>query len=494
MKILSFLLVLAMLLSFAACGTDPVEPDDTGDGSEPADTMPAETTADPLLDNLPEVTYDGDEIHIWIDGTRYLGYNDPLEYVEGDVVDDAIVSRNETVASRFDVVFNFDRIASGYRDQGAFRQSILGGDEYDLVEGVTCYQCPLAMYGCYTDLAKNDYIDLEKVWWIPYATDSIRIGERQYMATGFWDFQTILRTQAMFFNANMVEQYRLGNLYDLVENDEWTWDKMIELGEKVADDVNQDGIYNYMDRYGVGGRWDFWMSVPSTAGYQFVSEAEDGTMKVTGLTDELLQIHAKLYPYITQDSSYWSSYTKGVDPKYDSAKDAEKKEMFCNDRILFLYEMMSMAGSDLFRQFGAYGILPTPKFLESQTYYGSPSTAHASAICVTTGDYECSSIVLEALQAESYKQLRPAYFETALSKKYLNDAQSVEMMDLIFTNVTCDFTYNYSKAGIGGELSECVAAQANLGSFFASNIGSMNEKLQQFMSQVEQIPEFEPEN
>ena len=160
MKILSLLMVLVMLLSFAACNQTPADPVDSGSGSASGDTTPAETTADPLADNLPAETFDGEEIHIWIDGRdKYYGFDVETEYIEGDVIDDAVVSRNNAVADRFDITWFFNRDAggsNGYRDQAELRQSILGGDEYDIIEGVSSAPCPRAIYGCYVDVAPND--------------------------------------------------------------------------------------------------------------------------------------------------------------------------------------------------------------------------------------------------------------------------------------------------------------------------------------------------
>jgi len=498
-RTVSLLLALLMLLCTAACAKNPADPADSGSGDSVGDTTPAETTADPLADNLPAETFNGEEIHVWIDNMKkYQGFDIETEMIDGDIIDETIVARNETVATRFDVTWRFDRDkggASGYRDLAVLRQSILGGDEYDIIEGVSSYQCPLAMYGCYIDFATNDYVDLTKSWYLPYATEALRIGDRQYLASGFYEFTTFERTEAFFFNANMVDEYQLGNLYDLVENDEWTWEKMIELCEIVSEDVNQDGVYDQNDNFGCHSRYDFWMSLPATAGYQFTTVKDDGTIQVTGLNDVLQNMHEKVYPFITNNNMYWSGYTYGVHGSYSIAAPADRagKEMFCNDQILFSLNMMSWTGTDQLREFGAYGLLPTPKFDESQTYYGSVTTPHVSAICSTTGDYKITSIVYEALQAESYKQLRPAYFEVALSKKYLNDPQAVEMMNLIFQNVSCEWLYCYGGAGISGALNACIATQPNLASYFQSNADTINNQLVVFMDQVANIPEYIPE-
>ena len=493
MKILSLFLVLAMLLSFAACGADTQNPDDSGAGdTTPADTAPAETTADPLDDNLPAETYDGQTVIVWVDGkTHFYGTNDETAYVEGEVMDDATRDRINTVRDRFDITFDFNLdYTSDWRNIADLRQSILGGDPYDITEGPSLNLCPLSVYGCFVDLADNEYINLEKPWYMPYATDALKIGSRQFRVAGFYDFATISRATVVYFNANVVEANNFGNLYDLVNAGDWTFDKMNEMCEIVAKDVNQDGVYDENDNYGCFARWDFMMSQENTTGYQYTKVEEDGSIKVTGLTEDLLEIHSKIYPFTTGSKMYWSGYTRYVHPSYTAAAPADnaKKAMFCNDQMLFMLESIGLTASQQMREFGAYGILPSPKYLENQETYGCATTCFCSAVCVTTADADETSIILEALQAESYKQVRPVYFDTALSYKYLNDPKAKEMLDLALSNVSCEFMYNYSMAGITN-LQPALSSEANISSYFATNTPVVEEQLKQFMEQVDAIPE-----
>lgn len=84
MRILSMLLILAMLMSFAACASDPA-PADTTDPAASADTTPAET--DPPTPEIPdwqkafEVTS--------ADGSYTLSFSEPSVVVQGDAGDTA---------------------------------------------------------------------------------------------------------------------------------------------------------------------------------------------------------------------------------------------------------------------------------------------------------------------------------------------------------------------------------------------------------------------
>ena len=47
-------------------------------------------------------------------------------------------------------------------------------------------------------------------------------------------------------------------------------------------------------------------------------------------------------------------------------------------------------------------------------------------------------IFMEAFAAESYATVKPAYYEIALTAKYVNDADSAAMLDIITNNVYVD--------------------------------------------------------
>jgi disulfide oxidoreductase YuzD len=58
---------------------------------------------------------------------------------------------------------------------------------------------------------------------------------------------------------------------------------------------------------------------------------------------------------------------------------------------------------------------------------------------------------LEALAAETYRYVTPAWYETALKVKYSRDDLSTQMIDLIKDSATSNFIYafNYAINGMG---------------------------------------------
>ena len=70
-------------------------------------------------------------------------------------------------------------------------------------------------------------------------------------------------------------------------------------------------------------------------------------------------------------------------------------------------------------------------------------------IPITSAHTDRTGAVLEAMAIESYRVLRPTYYETALKEKYTRNEESAEMIDIIRSSITTDFGLIYGEA-IGG--------------------------------------------
>ena len=63
--------------------------------------------------------------------------------------------------------------------------------------------------------------------------------------------------KAYFFNKKIYEDYSFEyDLYKLVKDGKWTWDKLISMTKQVSVDVNNDSVYNEDDLYGYYGNAD----------------------------------------------------------------------------------------------------------------------------------------------------------------------------------------------------------------------------------------------
>lgn len=126
--------------------------------------------------------------------------------------------------------------------------------------------------------------------------------------------------------------------------------------------------------------------------------------------------------------------------------------MFAGGQALF-YAIFFDTITDLRDMETDFGILPYPKLNEAQTDYASTSRDNFDvfALPLDVKDPECSGIITEAMCAESYRTVIPAYYDVVLKTKSSRDEESAEMIDMIRDSLTFDFGYLCSNSlnGIG---------------------------------------------
>ena len=101
-----------------------------------------------------------------------------------------------------------------------------------------------------------------------------------------------------------------------------------------------------------------------------------------------------------------------------------------------------------------FGILPVPKFSESQSDYRSFVNGASSMICMpatvkSDSQREFVSIITEALASEAYRTVTPVLKETYLKRKYTRDADSMDMLDYVIRNRVFDMGYVFLYGNVG---------------------------------------------
>ena len=487
MRILSLLMVLVMMLGAAACTKNPTPAEATNPAETTAATDPAETEDPALADNLPAETFNGEEISLWCAHTEYSSFYNPDPDKKGDIIAEATEKRNAAVEDRFDVTFKWltgDGTADAAR-RTELSNNILAGERVDLVNHVSTYLTAMIPAGCFVDIANvnSDIIDYSKPWYHSYVNENLKIDGRLYGVSNWFEFSTITRGTVIFFNMEMAENHGVGDLYQIVRDGDWTYEKMMEIAESVGSDLNNDGVYDDNDRYGLASQQDCWFQQVYTTGYQFVKETEDGSLAVSYIDDRLVNA------FDTVQKIYKSNWYQSFKNYGETARDISiMYEGFNSDRILFLLRFISDTSAQALRDGGKFGILPTPKFTKEQQY-GTATLPTMSCVPVTAGSVRTSAIILDALASNTYKYTRPAYFDVALSYKYVNDAESREMLDIAFANMHCDFGYMYMYSGFGSEIPMTLSRAANLASWIATYKPRTDAGLMTLVEQVKNLPQ-----
>ena len=131
-----------------------------------------------------------------------------------------------------------------------------------------------------------------------------------------------------------------------------------------------------------------------------------------------------------------------------------------------------------------YGVIPYPKYDESQENYISLVHDSASLFFLpqTCSSMEESCAVLEAMCAETYRTVMPAYYEVALKRQYARDDISAGMIDLIHDTSMTDFgyVYNYSIGSVGTIMRNVIGKNQN----YASAVASVESKAEAQLAEL----------
>ncbi len=429
-KTVSCLLLAIFAAQLFACGDSSSVSDstDTTTGN-PAETTTATATTE-LSDELGEYNFNGREFNIVTCEAFFFSPYD-VEEQTGDLLDDAAYQRNRTIEERFncDIVYTM-LPGSDAQSATAIQQSVLADDdEYQL--GIVHPYLGLAglISNAYV-LDWNDIpnINLAKPWWNQTFNEALSIGGILPCAAS--DF-IYFNTGCFYFNKGLAEENQLGNIYDLVYDGAWTWDKVAEISASAYRDINGSGDVDDADQFGYSIINNHRV-VPVTYSYGITPSSRDseGYVVLDNMASEKMSnIVSNYYSMLFENQGALVTKSNELNP-------------FREGRVLFLnYVVQNIkALRDLDWDFG---ILPMPKYDEEQEEYYSFSQSNVMVVPTTSSDTEFVGTLIEALSAYSYFEVMPALYETTFNNKYLRDEDSIAMFDIIKNSLVYDPLWNY---------------------------------------------------
>ncbi|NLE13491.1 MAG: extracellular solute-binding protein [Clostridiales bacterium] len=455
MKITALILALTLLIGMlAACG---------GGGSEnmavtDADTITEveTTTAETALTpDIPDTDLGGKELHFYVMGPKRNAANYSVEiYAEsenGDPINDAVYRRNSLMQEKYNFVISETQSTAGTMSADVQSLVLAGDDVYQVTMLNLIDSTPLVKQGMLYDLSDTAYIDLDKPWWDSVMADELSIGNRLYYAMGDINIMDNNATWAVFFNKELINNYGLVSPYDDVSVNKWTIDRLYEYCTAIARDLDGDGV--------MSDEHDLWAMVGESynAFMLYIAAGERLTVKDTDDLPVLdppdsraVQAVEKIIRVMTDKERVINAHDYAS--KYASVFNDLIRGNFKKDQALFY--IAGLLTFTLLRDMeSAYGMVPMPKLDESQSeYYTSLNYSNLSTvnIPITNPDPDATSLILEALAYGSADTLTPAYYETALERKYMRDEESREMLEIILDTRVYDLMSLYNWGGIYG--------------------------------------------
>ena len=501
-RTMAMLIALLMLVpTLASCSNNtPAESkettaqQETSQTAESTDASADETTAEDerIKPNIPESDdFGGDTITFlhwyntaWTETVRQ-SRDIYAEGITGEAINDAVYNRNVKIEDAYKVKIALQLEQSTDIASMVGQQVTAGDSTYDVVYQLLSAAPALIQKSYFHNLFNVPNIDLTKPWWdqnsisslstmgiLPLVSTSINVNDKD-------------ATAALAFNKTIAENNQLEDLYTLVREGKWTYDKLTEMAEATYNDSNGDGTMTPDDVYGFLGGRDVIDSLYHGSGSQFITKNENDEFVFTFGTERDVDVISKGID-IVNSVWYFNHHA------WKDQSDILYRQIFETGHGLFFWmrldDVTNMRAGD-----ADFGIIPIPKYEEAQDKYYSLVSQHTTglmSIPITCAGDELSEVgmVLEALAAESHYTLIPEYIETSLKTKNSRDAESADMLDIILGNRVFDPMNVYSFANFGDAIMD--AADANnkdMASLIKSKEKLVNKSIEKVLKAVSAV-------
>ncbi len=407
------------------------------------------------------------------------------EYEE-NVVNDAALLRNSVVEDKLGIKIveriHEDTNAGGTGSLQTYVDNSVNTAivDYHMIQG-SLYNCGnFVKNGLVEDMTTMKYLDFSKPWWSQTFIDDTGYGSSVYYAVGDISYGHINCIYFVIFNKDLQAEYELDDFYELVRQEQWTYDVMFENSKKVLDDLTANGTYEFGDLVGSCGQTSVMHAVYYASNGRITSKDGEGKPTLTFDTaDSIIKVE-KLANFFMEPSNYLV------------LSDAESIESISQSHTLFFcYHTGGIKGigevqSDI-------GFLPHPKFDEDQDdYYALISPWGGQAVCVPFAygdeDLDYISAVMEEMAVQGKNYLTSAFAETMCMYQKSRDEESIEMLRIIFDRAGCDLGLIYRFGGYQADLQLFVENQSQaIASTIDSHRESAIKQIQEYIDTIESL-------
>ncbi len=441
-KAAALLLSLLMLAgALAACAEKTGENGDTTAPGSNAIAGPDITTEDPnapkydadgyLISNLPDLNFNDETVTVF-----YWSDVEMKEYESdgpnGEIVNDAIFTRNSHVEGKLHVQLAWEKTPGNNGNKQSFASAVgnvykSGDHTYDLISAYSRTTAICAENGYCAELTSLPYLDFSNPWWPEELVSVVSIDNKVYFASGDASINVLHFMYGVYYNKDIIANKNLPNPVELVDSNQWTIDKMIEMCEGLYEDKNQDNIKDKDDGYGLTTTNFHIDAFYTGSGLRLVEQDPDKILVISEdfWSEKADTLCTKLGDWFkTQDAFMGSGY----------------EDNFVAGNTLFSNNRCYLADRKLGNVSFKFGIVPTPKYDADQENFisvvGNPFSLYA--IFTNTNDRERAAAVLECWASEAYRTTTPAQYELNMKARYSEENDDSRMYTIIKSTVCFD--------------------------------------------------------
>ena len=482
-RLLSLLLALLMVVSvFAACGNNEDTQKETGDTTAGQTENVTDPVEDALTELRAEVDWGGNDFGI-IYVNDIGGYTEEVEAEpeNGDetgsgVINDAVFERNTLFEEYCNLNFVLVPTPNPSIGSAIMAEVQTGTGDFHLITTTADTAARNATSGYLYNYLDLD-VDLEQEWWDAGTLDFALDG-RVFFMDGSFNIVDDDVTFVFMFNKELRTEYKIDNPYDTVKAGDWTLEYFNSVVSQLATE-NGDGKWDENDTYGFSTPGSIGNTFFYGAGLKYVENSRD--MDVPELVldkkmEQALNVLDMARSIIQENNSTY------VAPH---GSEGISRDVFIQGRSLFYCEAASYLRGLNANMEREYGVVPVPKYDKAQANYTTWRHSIGSTLSIPTtvakGDMEQFSMVLETYALLSQKYVRPAYYDTMLTTRNVQDVESSEMLDLIFLNRTYDMAMYFTDLGFNGLFEQ---AALNSGNTFTSSYQANSKKFDRQIASI----------
>ncbi len=432
----SLLALITLILAAVSCA----EPDKPSSETKAPTESDANTETQRIAADLPDLDLGGYTYSVahWhrADWPTRGNIDIYSEGTNGDPVNDAVYKRNTRLTEKYDFEIEYEEIEANELVQKARQFVSTGEDVYDLVYILASGVAGLLTDGSFLDFEEAfDYVDLDKDYWDQYIRKELSFMNHSFLMASSYNVIDEDATAAVAFNKTIARDEGFDSFYDLVYNDVWTFDKILDTMTAYDGDKNGDGqLTEKDDVYGFLAGDDVMISFFYGAGGRF-TEKDEYDLPVYVFGDETnIEIILDIFD-IMYDPTFLNHHAikDTTDPYY--------RQLFVDGHGLFFWMRMDDARALRGEEAINFGILPIPKWTEDQDEHISMVSRHTTgymSVLMSEQDPDTVGFIMEAMAGASYYDLKEAYYEITLKGKSTRDDESQDMLDIIFKHRTTD--------------------------------------------------------
>ena len=430
-KAVSLLLLAAMIMSLGACKNKDV----------PKDDIDKDTSDNTVSTNINIIESGVEPQNFERDFNIYTSnFYDCVNWIYSDTNDGEIMAMQlyrgignaeEKLGVDIDVMVDNN---GPYSAKNTFHSLMMAGDtDYQLYYGHDTCTVTNAIQGDFLNIRKlEDYIDMSKPWW-KGTSEQFTIDGKLLFTSTCLDLSSIFLNYLLVYNKELADVNNIEIPYDDVIAGEWYMDDLIALTTGLKRDLNGDTVVDENDQFGITTSKYPMMGLQSGLGGGMLIN-NNGVIELNTDVDRMSALLEK-----------WEKLMLNGDNKLGETNGGGA-ELFINGQSVFMLGEARNLYTTVRQANVTFGILPVPKFDETQENYASAGCALYWAIPVTFLDEDLEFIgsVIQEMSAYNYNYTVPAVWETILGGKLSDSDEDAAMFEIIRGSQYVDLGFAFS--------------------------------------------------